>query len=198
VSGVHREASVSFAILATVAAGALVAGTLLVRKVSSRPDLTAEERVEMTSAPVPGMARRAGWGLLIISVAVAVISGILFTQGAAAYWENDDLRLLVVGIFLAGLLAYVFVVPVMLASDEQRGRLDERDLSILRRSATGQTTTVILTMAAWLTVLPRMFHSEGAVPVVYLYLMFGSVFFGMMLGQALGILVGYWWELRRG
>ena len=55
-----------------------------------------------------------------------------------------------------------------------------------------------MSLATWLMVLTRMFRAEGAVPVVYLYLMFGSVLLVSMFGQSLGILVGFWWAARRG
>jgi hypothetical protein len=84
------------------------------------------------------------------------------------------------------------VVLVALAKDEHDNRLDERDQVILRRAGTTQVTLMILTLAAWLVALPKMFHKQGAVPVVYLYLMFGSVILVTLLGQSLGILIGYW------
>jgi hypothetical protein len=141
---------------------------------------------------MPRLQRRAWWGLAISGLTLVSVASILFSQGAAAYWENDDLRLLVLGIFLGGLFAYVAVVLVALAKDERDKRLDERDQVILRRAGTTQVTLVILTLAAWLAVLPKMFHEQGAVPVVYLYLMFGSVILVTLLGQSLGILIGYW------
>ena len=188
----------SVPILAAVLAGMLVAVIAVVRAIPPRPELSPEERAEMANAPMSLLAKRAWLGLAISTVTLVVIAVILFTKGAAAYWDNDDLRSLVVGIFLVGMLGYVFAVPVVLAFDEERGRLDERDASILRRAATVQWATVILTLAAWLTALPKMFHSEGAVPVVYLYLMFGSVLLVSLFGQALGILIGNWWAVRRG
>jgi len=181
-----------------VLAGMLVAVIAVVRAIPPRPELSPEERAEMANAPMSLLAKRAWLGLSISALTLVVIAVILFTKGAAAYWDNDDLRSLVVGIFLVGMLGYVFAVPVVLAFDEERGRLDERDASILRRAATVQWATVILTLGAWLTALPKMFHSEGAVPVVYLYLMFGSVLLVSLFGQALGILIGNWWAVRRG
>ena len=141
---------------------------------------------------MPRLQKRAWWGLAISGVTLATVASILFTRGAAAYWENDDLRLLVVAIFLGGLGVYVAAVLVPLVTDERSHRLDERDQSILRRAATTQMTMSLVTLAAWVGILPKMFHEQGAVPFVYLYLMFGSVILVMLLGQSLGILLGYW------
>ena len=141
---------------------------------------------------MPRLQRRAWWGLAISGLTLVTVASILFSQGAAEYWENDDLRLLVMGIFLGGLFAYVAVVLVALAKDERDKRLDERDQVILRRVGTTQVTMIILTLAGWLVALSKMFHEQGAVPVVYLYLMFGSVILVALLGQSLGILIGYW------
>lgn len=178
-------------ILGIVLVGLAVTVVFLLR---SRPrgTLSREERSELAKAPMPRLQKRAWWGLAVSGLTFVTVASILFSQGAAAYWDNDDLRLLVLGIFLGGLFAYVAVVMVAMAKDERDNRLDERDQLILRRAATTQVTMMLLTLAAWLTVLPKMFHEQGAIPTVYLYLMFGSVILVTMLGQSLGILIGYW------
>ena len=170
----------------------LVVGVVLLLRSLPRGPLSPEERGELAKAPMPRLQLRAWWGLAISGLTLVSVASILFSQGAAAYWENDDLRLLVMGIFLGGLFAYVAVVLVALAKDEHDNRLDERDQVILRRVGTTQVTLIILTLAAWLVSLPKMFHEQGAIPVVYLYLMFGSVILVALLGQSLGILIGYW------
>jgi hypothetical protein len=134
----------SVPILAAVLAGMIVAVIAVVRAIPPRPVLSPEERAETASAPMPLLVKRAWLGLSISTLTLVVIAVILFTKGAAAYWDNDDLRSLVVGIFLVGMLGYVFAVPVALAFDEERGRLDERDSSVLRRAATVQWRRVPL------------------------------------------------------
>ena len=176
-----------------------VVGAVLVTRAWPRAaQLSPEERDEMARAPMPALQKRAWWGLAIGGVTLAAITAILTTKGAAAYWENDDLRLFVVAIFLGGLFAYVAVVLLALVKEERDGSLDERDQAILRRASTAQSAAILLALAAWLTALPKMFHSEGAVPVVYLYLMFGSVVLVHMIGQSVGILLGYWFAARHG
>lgn len=185
-------------LLATVLVFAAVGAVLLVRAWPRAAQLSPEEREEMARAPMPALQRRAWWGLAIGGVTFVAITAILTTKGAAAYWDNDDLRMLVVGIFLGGLFAYIAVVLLALVKEERDGSLDERDLAILRRASTAQNAAIIITLAGWLTALPKMFHAEGAVPVVYLYLMFGSVILVHMIGQSAGILLGYWFAARHG
>ncbi len=178
-------------ILAVALVGLAVTVVFLLRS-RPRDTLSPEERSELAKAPMPRLQKRAWWGVAISGLTFVTVSSILFSQGAAAYWDNDDLRLLVIGIFLGGLFAYVAVVLVAMAKDERDNQLDERDQLILRRAATTQVTMMILTLAAWLVALPKMFHEQGAIPTVYLYLMFGSVILVSLLGQSLGILIGYW------
>lgn len=184
-------------ILVVVVSTAGVALAVMIRSWPPRAELTREERAEMASAPMPRLQRRAWWGCGISFATFATTAAILVNQGAAAYWENDDLRTLVVLIFIGGLLSYVGVARRGLAKQEREGQLDERDQIILRRAPTAQFAAVILTLAAWITTLSEMFHDEGAVPVVYLYLMFGSVLIVASWAQSVGILLGYWVEARR-
>ena len=114
------------------------------------------------------------------------------------YWVDDDLRLLVLGIFRFGLLGSVGVTNLPLIQLRVRDQLDERDRAVLARAPTAQSTLVLLGLATWLVTLTQRFHDEGAVPVVYLYLIFGSVILLMMIGQSLGIILGYWFGARNG
>jgi hypothetical protein len=188
----------SYPVAGAVLVFAVVGVVLLIRAWSRRMPQSLEEREELASAPMPPLQKRAWWGLLISGVTFVVIAVILFNEGAAAYWEDDDLRLVVLAIFLAGLFGYVAVVLVNLVKQERRGDVDERDRSILSRAPNVQSAGVIIALAAWTGALPKMFRVEGAVPVVYLYLMFGSVILVSLIAQSAGILLGYWLVARRG
>ncbi|UCG85390.1 MAG: hypothetical protein JSW71_15845 [Gemmatimonadota bacterium] len=177
-------------LLAVLALGA-VAVALLVRSWPRRAGLSAEERAEMAAAPMPALQKRAWWGLLVMVATLAIISVILIDQGAVTYWEDDDLRLTVVGIFIAGLFAYAGTI---LGPTLRRGRqkLDERDRIVLSRAGTVQSGLVLIALAGWLITLAERFREQGAIPMVYLYLLFGSIVLINLLGQSLGILLGYW------
>ena len=177
--------------LITVVALGAVAVALLVRSWPKRDELSAEERAEMAATPMPPLQKRAWWGLLVAVATLAAISIILMNRGAVAYWENDALRLTVTGIFIGGLFAYLGTLAIPLLQGKQQG-LDERDRVVLSRAGTLQSGLVLIAMAAWLITLTERFREQGAVPVVYLYWIFGSLILVNLIGQSLGILLGYW------
>ena len=146
----------------------------------------------MASAPMPALQKRAWLGLLISGGTFLIIFAIIYTQGAMAYWEDDDLRMRVVFIFIGGMLAYTLFPLVGMAKAELTGGIDERDQKVLARSSMAQSAGILLALAAWNVYLTQTFHDEGAVPMVYLYLIFGTVILVNFVSQSLGILVGYW------
>ena len=130
---------------------------------------------------------------------LGVIGAILTTYGAAEYWENDDLRLTVVAIFIAGMATHVGLLTAMVSPLwSEEGELDERDRQVLAQAPTIQTGLVLLTLAAWNISLIGRFHDQGAVPIVYLYLIFGTIVLVSLIGHSAGIVVGYWMGSRFG
>jgi len=177
---------------------ALVAVVLLVRSWPRKPRLSPEELADIAETPMPTLQKRAWLALSIGIGALAIITAILSSKGATSYWVDDDLRLVILGIFMVGLLGSFGVTNLQLMRLRGRKQLDERDRAVLARAPTAQMTLVVLGVAAWVIGLTQHFHDEGTVPVVYLYLMFGSVILLMMIGQSLGILLGYWFGVRNG
>jgi len=188
----------SFVLLATVVALAVVGGVMLVRMMPRRGEVSREERSDLASAPMPALQKRAMWGLLVTVSTLAIITVILSRYGAAEYWDNDSLRLTVMAIFIGGLFAYVLILLIAVTKGKADGSLDERDRLILSQAATAQTVLILFTLVAWIIYLTEKFHDAGAVPVVYLYLIFGSVVIVNIIGQAVGILLGYWRLARYG
>lgn len=182
--------------LGTVGLLAAVSVVLLVRVWPRTPELTSEEIADMAETPMPLLQKRAWWGLIIGAMALGIIACILTMKGAASYSEDDGLRLLVLGIFMAGLLGSAVVTSLPLLQLRARGKLDERDRAVLARAPTAQVTLMILGLAAWMVTLAERFHDVGSVPVVYLNLVFGSIILLMMIGQSVGILLGYWIGVR--
>ena len=101
-------------------------------------------------------------------------------------------------IFIGGLVSWAVFPALMLAKDGFDRALDERDLAILARAPTIQPMAMILTLVAWMITLAERFRDQGAVPVVYLYLIFGSIMLVYMISQPLGVLLGYWFGDRHG
>jgi hypothetical protein len=185
-------------LLGIVSLLAVVAVVYLMRVWPRKPELSPEELAEIGDAPMPTMQKRAIWGFVIGMAAFAIIAAILSAKGAMAYWEDDNLRLQVLGIFMIGLLGSVGVTHLPLIHRRARRQLDERDRTVLSHAPAAQTALVVLGLAAWVVTLAQRFHDTGVVPVVYLYLIFGSVILLMVIGQSLGVLVGYWIGVRDG
>ena len=177
---------------------AVLAVILVARAWPRKVELSPEEREEMARAPMSPSQKGAWCGLLIGVATLGAITAILAGKGAAAYWENDDLRLLVVAIFVAGIIAHPLLSNLFRIKAELSGTTDEREGAIESRAPVMQPPAVLLTLAAWNLMLIRRYHDEGTIPMVYLYLIFGSVILVMMITQSLGILLGHWVGRRYG
>jgi len=169
-----------------------VVGLILLVRAWPRPGLSTEERRELAGTPMPPLKKRAWLGLVIALATTVTVTGMVASRGAMSYWENDDFRLTVVMIFIAGLVLHSVLNGLMALKNEREGGMDERDRNILARAPAVQTAAVLLTLAAWLVTLGQRFHDQGAVPMVYMYLLFGSVILAMMVAQSLGVLLFYW------
>lgn len=185
-------------VLLSVIGLAFVGGLLLVRAWPRGVALSAEEREEMADAPMPPLQKRAWWSLLIGLVTSGTITFLLATNGSVEYWENDGFRLTVTGIFIGGLMLYTGVLLSSITKSKRDGTLDERDRQILSRSPNAQSAAILLALAAWMICLTEKYRDPGAVPVVYLYWIFGSVVLVNIIAQAIGILLGYWMVARHG
>jgi len=178
-------------LLGTVVVLGIVAAVVLVRVWPRRGPVSAEEREEMANAPMSPSQKGAWCGLLIGVVTFATITAILVTKGAAEYWENDDLRLTVVAIFIGGIVAHPIVSNLFRITSFLKEHVDEREDAIVSRASIVQPPAILITLAAWLITLTQRYHEQGAVPVVYLYLMFGSVILVLMISQSVGVLLGH-------
>ena len=185
-------------LLGSVVVLGVVAVFLLARSWPRTGDLTDEERREMADAPMPPMQKSALAGLVLGMAMFGAISWLVSTRGAMTYWEDDGLRLVVLGLFLIGLIGTALVTNLPVLRARSKAGLDERDQAVIARAPTAQATLVVLSLAAWMIVLAERFHDEGAVPMVYLYLIFGTAVLVMMIGQSLGILLGYWFGAKNG
>jgi hypothetical protein len=178
--------------LLAVVALAVIGVALLIRSWPSHPELAPEERAEIAGAPMPALQKRAWIGLVIGIVTAAMVTTLVVGNGAAEYWDNDELRLTVTLVFIVGLVAWAVVPASLLLREGEKKNVDERDRAILARAPIVQQAAILLALAAWLIALTERFRDQGAVPVVYLYLLFGSIILVNMIAQSLGVLLGYW------
>jgi len=177
-------------VLAIIIALAAVPVFLLARLWRRRARLTTEERAELKGSPMTRLQKSALWGLLCSAGALAIAATLLSIYGVEEYWNNDQFRLTVMAIFILGLAGSAAFLAAAVRAGSGTG-LDERDREVLAGAGTWQTAFIIVTMAIWLVSMGQQFHEAGAVPMVYLYLMFGSVILVNFIGQAVGILIGY-------
>jgi len=177
--------------LAIIFALAIAPVYLLVRLWRQRARLTSEERAEIAGAPMTRLQKSAWWGLASAVGTLAITATLLNIYGVDAYWSNDGFRLGVMGIFVAGLVACAISLAVAAGTGGKTTGFDERDRKVLAGAGTWQTAFIIITMAAWLISMGETFHDTHLVPMVYLYLMFGSVILINFVGQFAGVLIGY-------
>jgi hypothetical protein len=145
-----------------------------------------------TELPATPLQRLARWGLLLgVLPGIAAIAMVLH-YGAQRIYDDDGLRLVFTG-FLLAIIVIFLVVTVRLTTWATRadGALDERDRVILGRAPVFQSAAMLLTLAAWEVGLIEHFHTAGAVPLFYLYLIFWSCWAASLLALPLGILFGY-------
>ncbi len=136
------------------------------------------------------LQRRAFYGLLIGFVwIVAIVVVFILEGGISAFNEDQGFRLIIDGLWIGGLIVYWILFETIL---RRPGHADERDKLILGKAPRFQWLAVIFSLVAWVIALSESYHDEGQVPVVFLYLIFMSVLIVSMIGQAIGILIGYW------
>jgi hypothetical protein len=188
----------SATVLAIVILLAIVPGYALFRIWRGRPRLSAEERSEAAASPLTLLQRNAWLGVAVGVATLGVITVLINIYGVAEYWNNDAFRLTIVGLFIAALFVSALLLLASTAARKDPKRFDERDRQVLAQAGTYQIGFVLVSLAIWLVALGQLFHAEGAVPMVYLYLMFGSIVMISFVGQAAGILLGYWLSERFG
>jgi hypothetical protein len=145
-----------------------------------------------TELPATPLQRLAAWGLLAGLLPVIGAGAMVVWYGPQTIYDDDALRLVFTLLLL--LVVVVFLVTTVLLKTwvtRADATLDERDRAILGRAPAFQSTAMLLTMAAWLVPLIEHFHSAGAVPLFYLYLIFWSCWAVSLLALPLGILIGY-------
>jgi len=148
-----------------------------------------EPGTELPATPLQHLAR---WGLVLGMLPGIAIGVMLFRYGAQTIYDDDGLRsvftvllLLIVAVFL------IVVTRLKVWMTRVDGTLDERDRSILAAAPRLQSAAMLVTLAAWMVGLIERFHAAGAVPLVYLYLLFWSCWVVSLLTVPLGILLGY-------
>ena len=142
------------------------------------------------------LQKRALYGLVFgIGWAVAMALVFFLRGGASAFDEDPGFRLIIDGLWIGGLIVYL----ALFATFTRRStRFDERDKTVMDRSARAQWLAVVFSLVAWVAGLSEAYHTEGQIPVVFLYLIFICTLVASSVAQSAGILIGYWRMNRNG
>jgi hypothetical protein len=112
--------------------------------------------------------------------------------GPQQFSDDAAIRLPVTGLALAS-LAVAVLVPIRAGrwAAAGAGRMDERDRAILTGASASQSGAILITLAVWMIGLAETFRSAGAVPTVFLYLIFWSCLLINVFALLGGIVLAY-------
>lgn len=146
---------------------------------------------ELAGLPPTALQKRARWSFFVGTVVGVAIFAALAQWGPAELFANRSLRLPLLGLFMASVVAHALVLSVARPRRSGPERLDERDRLILTRAPALQSVAVVVSLALWSIVLEEVYSDAGAVPLQFPFLIFVTTFIVQMLALAGGILVGY-------
>ena len=136
------------------------------------------------------LQKRALYSLGIgIVLAIAILIVFIAKGGISTFNEDQGFRIIVDILWIGALLASLLMTGITL---RKPGQIDERDKLIMGRAQRIQLLAVMFSLVAWVISLSEIYHTEGQIPVAFLYLIFMSVLIVMALAQSIGVLIGYW------
>lgn len=144
------------------------------------------------SLPQTPLQRMAKWTLGFSALLVALAAAIVVYHGPQVYWDDDRVRLTVMGLLMAVLATFsVLMVRTAKWIAGDAAQMDERDRAILAHAPAGQGGAILVTLGAWIIGLAETYHETHQVPIVFLYLMFWSCLMMSLLAWLAGIVLGY-------
>ena len=181
-------AVILFALLALGAGAAFIAFGAR-RTLARRPPLELPPGETLPPTVLQRLAVRA----LALGAALVIAAGaIVVWAGPATFYARDSVRLTVTLLLLAALLVLAgFALRAFAWARQPASPLDERDRGILERAPKLEGGPMLVTLAIWVVGLQETFWSAGAVPLVYLYLVFWSLLMVKALALPIGVLIGY-------
>lgn len=134
----------------------------------------------------------ARWTLIVGLAVVVVAAGVVAWFGPDRFYEAARVRIPVTVLLLLALVVFAaFALQAARWASQAGGPLDERDRAIFEKAPTLEGTPMIIVLAIWLVGLQETFWSAGAVPLVYLYLVFWSLLLVKAMALPIGVLIGY-------
>jgi len=136
------------------------------------------------------LQKRAWYGLIIgIVFTIAIITVFIVKGGVATFNEDLGFRVIVDVLWVGMLVTNLSVVNLII---RKQGQVDERDKFIVVRATKVQLLAVILSLVVWMIGLTESYWDQGAIPIVFPYLILMSTLIVSTLAQSIGILIGYW------
>ena len=143
----------------------------------------------LPTTPLQRLAQRC---LVLSLLPTLAAAGVVVYHGPRVWWDSDPVRLSATGLLLLALGVYaVYGVRIGIWAARDDGTLDERDRAILASAPAGQAPAMIVTLAAWMIGLIEAYHGAGAVPSLFLYLIFWSCLMVSVLALLAGVVIGY-------
>lgn len=148
------------------------------------------------------LQKRAWYGLTIGILWAAVTIVVFITGGGIEeFTKNQSFRMLMDALFIGWLIVYmIMLVSILALRKPRKGKVsvDERDMAILNRAPLIQLWAVIISLVVWAISLTEIYWNQGAVPIMYMYIIFFSSLVVSTVAQSLGILISYWRMERNG
>ncbi len=142
------------------------------------------------------LQKRAWYGLLIgLVFAIALVVVFIIKGGISLFEEDQGFRIVIDILWVGGLMVNLIVFDLTLRKPSM---VDERDRLIMDRSSRVQWLSVVFLLVSWTIAISEIYHNQGQIPVIFLYIIFMSVLIISTLAQSLGILIGYWRMARNG
>jgi len=187
-------------IAVTVTVLFLVSIVMLARnlKASRVVPATPEERAEFASLPMTPLQKRAWWGLAVGLAMALAATAVISIDGPVAYFDDDNLRLIVLAFIFGALASYLFVVVPVGLRERSRRELDERDQKVLTFAPNAQSVASLITVAGWSFALTELYRGTDGIPTGFMYLIFWTVFVVQAIAYSAGILLGYWFARSHG
>ena len=169
---------------------AFVVFFIAVRRAQRRlPPIVLAPGEKLPTTPLQRLAQRC---LVLILLPTLAAAAVVVYHGVQVWWDSDPVRLTATGLLLLALgvfAAYGVRIGIWTARDD--GTLDERDRAILASAPAGQAPAMLVTLAAWMIGLIEAYHGAGAVPSLFLYLIFWSCLMVSVLALLAGVVIGY-------
>ncbi|OGO03299.1 MAG: hypothetical protein A2Y59_01585 [Chloroflexi bacterium RBG_13_52_14] len=138
------------------------------------------------------LQKRAWLGLGVgVGMSLAILA-VFIARGVTSFDDDLVLRGITYVLCVGGLLVYAVTLRI---KRRKLGRsevlVDERDEKIIKRATMVQLWAVLLSLFIWSIALTEAYWDEKSIPIIFAYLIAISGLIVSIIGQAIGILIGY-------